>query len=126
MGFDPTRFLVLPKLIAAVVVVPLLTLFSDLFAITGGLLVGVSMLDLTVGSYLSQTMKTLSVFDVTLGLLKSAVFAMIIAWIGCLRGFQVRGGAAAVGQATTSAVVSSIFLIILTDSLFSVVLRYWG
>jgi phospholipid/cholesterol/gamma-HCH transport system permease protein len=126
MGFDPTRFLVLPKLIASVVVVPMLTLFSDVFAILGGLLVGVSMLDLTTSSYMAQTMKTLSAFDITLGLVKSAVFAMLIAWIGCLRGFQVRGGAASVGQATTSAVVSSIFLIILTDSVFAVILRYWG
>lgn len=126
MGFDPTRFLVVPKLIASVVVVPMLTLFSDLFAILGGLLVGVSMLDLTTSSYMTQTMKTLSAFDFSLGILKSAVFAVIICWIGCLRGFQVRGGAAAVGQATTSAVVSSIFLIILVDSLFSVILRYWG
>jgi phospholipid/cholesterol/gamma-HCH transport system permease protein len=125
MGFDPTRFLVLPKLIAAVIVVPMLTLFSDVFAILGGLLVGVTMLDLTTSSYMSQTMKTLSSFDITLGLVKSGVFAMLIAWIGCLRGFQVQGGAASVGQATTSAVVSSIFLIILTDSMFSVVLRYW-
>jgi phospholipid/cholesterol/gamma-HCH transport system permease protein len=125
MGFDPTRFLVLPKLIAAVIVVPMLTLFSDVFAILGGLLVGVSMLDLTTSSYMAQTMKTLSAFDIMLGLVKSFVFALLIAWIGCLRGFQVRGGAASVGQATTSAVVSSIFLIILTDSLFSVVLRYW-
>lgn len=126
MGFDPTRFLVVPKLIASVVVVPLLTLFSDLFAIMGGLLVGVTMLDLTASAYLSQTIKTLSGFDFYLGVGKSAVFAVLIAWIGCLRGFQVRGGAAAVGQATTSAVVSSIFLIIVTDSLFSVILRYWG
>ena len=125
MGFDPTRFLVIPKLIAAVIVVPMLTLFSDVFAILGGLLVGVTMLDLTTSAYMSQTMKTLSTFDITLGLVKSGVFAMLIAWIGCLRGFQVQGGAASVGQATTSAVVSSIFLIILTDSMFSVVLRYW-
>ncbi|MBN1103455.1 MAG: ABC transporter permease, partial [Deltaproteobacteria bacterium] len=126
MGFDPTRFLVVPKLIAALAVVPFLTLFSDLFAILGGLLVGVLMLDLTMSSYMAQTLKTLTLFDFTLGLVKSAVFALLIAWIGCLRGFQVRGGAAAVGQATTSAVVSSIFLIILTDSVFSVILRYWG
>jgi phospholipid/cholesterol/gamma-HCH transport system permease protein len=125
MGFDPTRFLVVPKMIASVVVVPMLTLFSDVFAILGGLVVGVSMLDLTVNAYMTQTMKTLSVFDVVLGLLKSGVFALLISWIGCLRGFQVRGGAAAVGQATTSAVVGSIFLIILTDSIFSVILRYW-
>jgi phospholipid/cholesterol/gamma-HCH transport system permease protein len=126
MGFDPTRFLVVPKLIASVVVVPFLTLFSDLFAILGGLLVGVSMLDLTMSSYMAQTLKTLTLFDFTLGLVKSVVFALLIAWIGCLRGFQVRGGAAGVGKATTSAVVSSIFLIILTDSLFSVIVRYWG
>ncbi|MFH1350064.1 MAG: MlaE family lipid ABC transporter permease subunit [Pseudomonadota bacterium] len=126
MGFDPTRFLVAPKIIASFIVVPLLTLFSDVFAILGGLLVGVTMLDLTANAYMAQTIKTLSLFDVFWGFMKSGVFALLIAWIGCLRGFQVRGGAAAVGQATTSAVVSSIFLIIMTDSIFSVILRYWG
>jgi phospholipid/cholesterol/gamma-HCH transport system permease protein len=106
--------------------VPILTLFSDLFAIIGGLMVGISMLDLTVNSYVAQTIKTLTLFDVFWGVLKSAIFAILITWIGCLRGFQVSGGAAGVGQATTSAVVSSIFLIILSDSIFSVLLRYWG
>jgi phospholipid/cholesterol/gamma-HCH transport system permease protein len=126
MGFDPTRFLVVPKIIASVIVVPLLTLFSDVFAIAGGLIVGVSMLDLTASAYIAQTIKTLKLFDVFLGFAKSGVFGLLIAWIGCLRGFQVSGGAASVGQATTSAVVSSIFLIILSDSAFSVILRYWG
>jgi phospholipid/cholesterol/gamma-HCH transport system permease protein len=125
MGFDPTRFLVVPKIIASVIVVPLLTLFSDVFAILGGLLVGITMLDLTTNAYMAQTVKTLSLFDVFLGVFKSGVFAFLIAWVGCLRGFRVRGGAAGVGQATTSAVVSSIFLIILFDSIFSVILRYW-
>lgn len=126
MGFDPTRFLAIPKVIASLVVVPLLTLFSDLFAILGGLVVGVWMLDLTANAYMAQTFATLTPFDVFLGVLKSAVFAFLISWIGCFRGFRVRGGAAGVGEATTSAVVSSIFLIILTDSIFSVILRYWG
>jgi phospholipid/cholesterol/gamma-HCH transport system permease protein len=126
MGFDPVRFLVIPKLVAAVIVVPLLVLFSDLFAIAGGLIVGVSMLDLTSNSYIAQTLKTLKLFDVFWGVFKGGVFALLIAWIGCFRGFQVRGGAASVGQATTSAVVSSIFLIILTDSVFAVILTYWG
>ena len=125
MGFDPIRFLVVPKILAAVFMVPLLTLFSNLFAIAGGLIVGVFMLDLTSGAYITQTIETLTLFDVVLGVMKSCVFAFLIAWIGCLRGFSVRGGAAAVGQATTSAVVSSIFLIIVTDSLFAVLLRYW-
>ncbi|MFC1825512.1 MlaE family lipid ABC transporter permease subunit [Thermodesulfobacteriota bacterium] len=126
MGFDPTRFLVVPKILASVTVVPLLTLFSNVFAISGGLIVGVFMLDLTANAYIHQTIETLTLFDVFWGVLKSAVFALLIAWIGCLRGFQVKGGAASVGQATTSAVVSSIFLIILTDSIFAVMLRYLG
>lgn len=126
MGFDTTRFLVLPKVIASILVVPVLTLFSDLFAIFGGLIVGVFMLNLTAGAYIDQTIRTLTLFDVSWGFFKSAVFGLLIAWVGCLRGFQVRGGAAAVGQATTSAVVSGIFLIILFDSIFAVILTYWG
>jgi phospholipid/cholesterol/gamma-HCH transport system permease protein len=126
MGFDPTRFLVMPKIVASLITVPILTLFSNIFAIIGGLVVGVLMLDLTTNAYITQTIKTLTIFDVMLGFLKSGVFALLITLVGCLRGFQVRGGAAAVGQATTSAVVSSIFLIILSDSIFAVILRYWG
>jgi phospholipid/cholesterol/gamma-HCH transport system permease protein len=125
MGFDPTRFLVVPKVLASIIVVPLLTLFSDVFAILGGLVVGMLTLDLTANAYIAQTLKTLTLFDVFLGFFKSAVFAVLISWVGCLRGFQVRGGAASVGQATTSAVVSGIFLIILFNSIFSVILRYW-
>jgi phospholipid/cholesterol/gamma-HCH transport system permease protein len=126
MGFDPTRFLVIPRLLASVVVVPFLTLFSSVFGIAGGLLVGVFMFDLTAGAYVTKTLETLTLFDVFWGLFKGAVFALLIAWIGCFRGFRVSGGAASVGQATTSAVVSSIFLIILTDSVFAVILTYWG
>jgi phospholipid/cholesterol/gamma-HCH transport system permease protein len=126
MGFNPVMFLVVPKLVAAAIMVPILTLFSDIFAIMGGLLVGVFMLDLTAGAYMAQTIKTLELFDVFWGVLKGGVFGVLITWIGCFRGFQVRGGAASVGEATTSAVVSSIFLIILSDSVFSVILRYWG
>lgn len=124
MGFDPTRYLVVPKILASVFVVPILTLFSDVFAILGGLTVGVFMLDLTASAYILQTLKTLSLFDVFLGIFKSSIFAFLISWIGCLRGFRVKGGAASVGQATTSAVVSGIFLIILFDSIFAVMLRY--
>ena len=124
MGFDPTRYLVVPKIMASVIVVPILTLFSDVFAILGGLTVGVFMLDLTANAYILQTFKTLTLFDIFLGIFKSSVFALLISWIGCLRGFRVKGGAASVGQATTSAVVSSIFLIIAFDSIFAVILRY--
>jgi len=126
MGFDVTRFLVAPKIIAALLVVPILSIFANLFAILGGLTVGVLMLDLTAGAYMDQTFKSFTAFDFWFGLFKSAFFALVIAWMGCLRGFQARGGAEAVGKATTSAVVSSIFLIILWDSIFAVIIQYWG
>lgn len=125
MGFDPVRFLVVPKIAATVIVVPFLTLMSDLCAVLGGLVVGVYMLDLTASAYISQTIRTLTLFDIFWGFLKSGAFALLITIVGCLRGFQVRGGADAVGQATTAAVVSGIFLIILSDSVFAVILRYW-
>ena len=125
MGFNTTIFLAVPRIIACIIVVPILTLFSDIFAISGGLLVGVFMLDLSTTSYINQTMETLTLFEVMWGLGKSFVFALLIAWIGCLRGFQTRGGADSVGNAATSAVVSSIFLIILFDSIFAVLRSYW-
>jgi phospholipid/cholesterol/gamma-HCH transport system permease protein len=124
MGINPTLFLAVPRVLACVIVVPLLTLFSDFFAVTGGLVVGVSLLNLTPGSYLMQTWETITLFEVLWGMLKSVIFAILISWAGCLRGFQVRGGADAVGQAATSAVVSSIFLIILVDSIFAVIRSY--
>jgi phospholipid/cholesterol/gamma-HCH transport system permease protein len=124
MGFDPTRFLAVPKVLAAMVAVPILTLYSDLFGIGGGLAVGVLGLDLTVYTYIQETMKVITVMSIFKSLFKSVVFAVLIAGIGCQRGFQVRGGAQAVGSATTSTVVAAIFLIIVTDSAFAVLFTY--
>ncbi len=125
MGFDPIAFLVIPRMIAAIVVIPMLTIFSSSFAIAGGLFIGVTMLDLSTSSYIQQTINSLKLFEVFWGLSKSLVFAIIIAGVGCLRGFQAKGGAAAVGNAATSAVVTCIFLIILFDSIFAVIRSYW-
>ncbi|MGD9162675.1 MAG: MlaE family lipid ABC transporter permease subunit [Desulfobacteraceae bacterium] len=125
MGFDPIRFLVIPKMLASAVVVPILTLFSDLVAILGGMVVGVFILDISAQAYIAQTLKSLTLFYVFWGVMKSFVFAIVISWVGCLRGFQVRGGADSVGKATTSAVVTSIFLIIVIDSLFAMIHIYW-
>ncbi len=124
MGFDPVRFLAIPKVLACVIVVPLLTLYADFFGLLGGLLVGVLGLDLTVFSYLVETQRNISLSDLVISLIKAAVFAILIAGIGCQRGFQVRGGAQAVGAATTSAVVAGIFLIIVTDSAFALIQQY--
>jgi phospholipid/cholesterol/gamma-HCH transport system permease protein len=125
IGFDPVRFLALPRMVASLVMVPILTLFSDLFAVAGGLVVGRLMLHLTVWGYIAKTLETLTLFDVLWGIFKSLVFAFLVSWVGCLRGFQARGSASAVGRASTSAVVTSIFLIILFDSIFSVMRSYW-
>jgi phospholipid/cholesterol/gamma-HCH transport system permease protein len=124
MGFHPTRFLALPKVIAAMVVVPLLTLYSDLFGILGGMVIGVLGFDLTAYTYIQQSVKSISIFDVVSSLVKAVVFAVLIAGIGCQRGFCVRGGAEAVGKYTTSAVVAGLFLIIVADSLFAIIFYY--
>lgn len=124
MGFDPTRFLAVPKVLAAVMVVPILTLYADLFAILGGLVVGIFGLDLTVYTYVQQTQSSITIFDIVSSLVKAVVFSLLVSGIGCQRGFQVRGGAESVGTLTTSAVVSAIFLIILADSVFAIILHY--
>jgi phospholipid/cholesterol/gamma-HCH transport system permease protein len=124
MGFNPTRFLVLPKVLAAMLVVPLLTLYSDLFGILGGMVVGVLGFDLTAVTYMNQTIKSISIFDVVTSLIKAMVFAVLLAGIGCQRGFRVHGGAESVGIYTTSAVVAGLFLIIVADSLFAIILYY--
>jgi phospholipid/cholesterol/gamma-HCH transport system permease protein len=124
MGFDPIRFLAVPKVFAAVIVVPVLTIYSDFFGILGGLIVGITGLDLTAHTYIIQSLKTIQVFDVVTSLIKAAVFAAIIAGIGCQKGFQVRAGAQDVGKYTTAAVVAAIFLIVVADSIFAIMFYY--
>lgn len=124
MGFDPVRFLAVPKVLASLVVLPLLTYYADLFGILGGMVVGALSLDLTVYTFLKQVQWSIALFDILYGTAKSLVFAVLIAGIGCQRGFQVRGGAEAVGIATTSAVVASIFMIIVADSAFAVARQF--
>ena len=124
MGFDAIRFLAVPKILATIIVVPILTIYADFFGVIGGMIVGVTGLDLTVYTYVMQSIKTIKIFDVVSSLFKAAVFAGLIAGIGCQRGFQVRAGAQDVGKFTTSAVVSAIFLIVVTDSIFAVMFYY--
>jgi phospholipid/cholesterol/gamma-HCH transport system permease protein len=88
------------------------------------MIVGVVGLDLTAYTYLQESQRSVSVFFLNASLVKAAVFACIIAWIGCQRGFQVRGGVEEVGAATTSAVVTATLLIVVVDSAFAVVLNY--
>jgi len=124
MGFNPMRFLAIPKVFAAMIVVPFLNLFANLFAIAGGMVVGILGLNLTLYTYVQETVNALVLFDISTSFIKSFVFALLIAAIGCQRGFRVKGGAEAVGNATTSAVVYALFLIIVSDSLFAIILHY--
>jgi len=125
MGLDRTRFLVTPKVIALLLMLPCLTLIADLVGVLGGLTVAVFGLDLPARVYVRQLRWALVLWDVTSGLIKSVAFAFLIAGVGCLRGFQARGGAESVGQITTSAIVAGIFLIIVADALFTVIFHYW-
>lgn len=125
MGFNPTVFLVVPRIFSAVIVIPILTIFSDISAISGGMLIGVFMLDLSPNTYITETLNILTIQDFLWGAMKSVVFSILIAMIGCLRGFRASGGASAVGSAATSAVVASIFMIIFLDSIFAVMRSYW-
>ncbi len=124
MGFDPIRFLAVPKVLATIIVVPILTIYADLSGIIGGMIIGVTSLDLTINTYVTQSIKAIKTFDVVTSLIKAAVFAGLISAIGCQRGFQVRSGAQDVGKFTTSAVVAAIFMIVVADSIFAVMLHY--
>jgi phospholipid/cholesterol/gamma-HCH transport system permease protein len=119
MALDPVAFLVAPKLIAMILMMPCLTIWSDLMGVLGGALFGVTGAGFTFGSYLIATRESLALRDVTTGLVKSLVFGMVITAVGCHEGFTTGAGAEEVGRSTTSAVVISIFLVVLIDLAFT-------
>src|SRR5215469_14138939 len=119
MALDPVAFLVTPKLIAMMLMMPCLTIWSDLMGVLGGALFGVNGAGFTFGSYFIATREALALRDVTTGLVKSLVFGMVITAVGCYEGFTTGAGAEEVGRATTSAVVISIFLVVLIDLAFT-------
>ncbi|AFM24354.1 MlaE family lipid ABC transporter permease subunit [Desulfomonile tiedjei] len=124
MGIDPIRYLVVPRILAIALIMPCLTLIADIVGMAGGCFVAILYLDLTPTAYFDQVQKVLEISDVLKGLTKSLAYGIEIAMIGCQRGFQVRGGAESVGNATTSAVVTCIFVITVTDAVFSVIFYY--
>ena len=119
MAVNPVHFLVVPRTLAMIIVVPCLTVLADLLGILGGLLLGVTSLKISWIAYLNETADALQLKDFVSGLIKSFFFAAIIAIVGAFEGFNVEGGAEGVGKATTTAVVRSIFLIIIADMLFT-------
>ena len=126
LGFSPMDFLVLPRMLALILMMPLLCLYADLMGILGGAVVGIGMFDLTPVQYLNQTSNALDLIDFAVGIVKSAFFGILVALCGCYRGVQCGRSASAVGAAATSAVVMAIVLIILSDGLFAVLTNVLG
>ncbi|WP_291986019.1 MlaE family lipid ABC transporter permease subunit [Candidatus Accumulibacter sp. ACC007] len=120
LGIAPLELLVLPKIIALLIVLPLLTLFADLLGVFGGMVMARSQLGVGFGEFLDRLVTAVSVSAYLTGICKAPVFAAIIATIGCFQGFRTHGGADSVGRQTTRSVVQSIFLVIVADALFSV------
>ena len=124
LSTNPFKYLVVPRLIAGILMLPLLVLTADIIGVFGGYLVSIYKLGFNPANYLTQTAKYLETQDVTSGLIKAAVFGLIISLMGCYHGYQSGRGAAGVGRATTNAVVSASILILfmnyaLTSILFS-------
>ena len=120
LGIAPQELLVLPKLLALMIVMPLLTVFADALGVFGGMLMAYAQLDVTFTEFLDRFVKAVSPTAYLIGVCKAPVFAAIIAIVGCYQGFRTHGGADSVGRQTTRAVVQAIFLVIVADALFSV------
>lgn len=120
LGIAPLELLVLPKIIALLIALPLLTVFADILGVAGGMIMARTLLDVGFAEFLDRFAQAVSVTTFLIGICKAPVFAGIIAVVGCYQGFQTKGGADSVGRQTTRSVVQSIFLVIVADALFSV------
>jgi phospholipid/cholesterol/gamma-HCH transport system permease protein len=126
LGISPMEFLVLPRIIALIIMMPLLCVYSDLLGILGGLIVGIGMLDLGLIEYLNRTREALTMTTFAIGLFHGAVFGVLVALSGCLRGMQCGRSASDVGYAATSAVVTSIVSIIVATAVITFVCQVLG
>ncbi|MBD3166070.1 MlaE family lipid ABC transporter permease subunit [bacterium] len=126
MGIKPLDYLVIPRLIAVMHTLPLLSLFADFFGILGGLVVASMSLDVSPQAFFMQMQGSIELWDVFSGILKSFVFGILIAAAGCYHGMNTTGGALGVGRSTTKSVVAGVFLIVVADSIFVVLFHYLG
>ena len=126
MAFEPVEFVIAPKFLASLVAVPCLSIVSNLFGILAGGLFMFFSTRLSLPLYFRYVLSSIELRDVSAGLIKSLAFAVIIAQVGCLEGFRVRGGPEAVGRSTTAAVVRSTFLVIVADAVFTTIFYFVG
>lgn len=122
MGLEPPRFLVVPRLTALLVMLPLLTVFADVVSIVGGMWIAQTYAHISYDAFIASVRESISFTDVLKGILKAFVFAVIIAMVGAYQGLSTRGGAAGVGQSTTGAVVLAIILIFISNFVLSFLL----
>ena len=126
LGISPMEFLVLPRMLALTLMMPLLCLYADLMGVLGGLIVGVTMLDISAMEYYTQTKAAINLGHLWIGLFHSFVFGILVALAGCLRGMQCGRSASAVGDAATSAVVTGIVSIIISTAVITVICNVLG
>jgi phospholipid/cholesterol/gamma-HCH transport system permease protein len=125
LGISPINLLVLPRALALVVALPLLTVYADVLGVFGGMLIASSQLNVSFTEFVSRFEEAVAVRHFLIGLAKAPFFAMIIALVGCYQGFQIRGGVDDVGRHTTISVVQSIFLVIVFDAICSILTNWW-
>ena len=126
LGIAPMDLLVLPKILALLIALPLLTVFADVLGVFGGMIMARAQLGVGFGEFLDRFVKAVSITAYLVGICKAPVFAAIIAVVGCFQGFRTKGGADSVGRQTTRSVVQSIFLVIVADGLFSIAFSALG
>src|SRR5207249_4248351 len=126
MGMNPMALLVVPRVIGLVIVLPLLTFFSDVMGLVGGAVISQVQLGVSAVQYVDRVHHALDASDLFVGLFKAPVFGFLIAVIGCMHGLRVRGSADSVGRETTRAVVQTIFVVIVLDALFSILFEKLG
>ena len=121
MGINPQHFLVIPRIIAVTLAMPCLLLIANVAGIVGGIVTVMLFLDIPTSLYITQTLDSINMYIIFQGFIKSIVFAILVSGVGCMRGFEVKGGAGNVGLSTTSAVVSGIFLIVVFNGFFTII-----
>jgi phospholipid/cholesterol/gamma-HCH transport system permease protein len=126
MSFSPVDFLVLPRMLGLIVMMPLLTIYADLVGILGGMVVGVGMLNVSLQGYWTRTWEIVHLSDFAVGVVSASVFGVLVAVTGCLRGMQSGRSAAAVGLAATSAVVTGIVCIVVAEAILAVIYSALG
>jgi phospholipid/cholesterol/gamma-HCH transport system permease protein len=126
LGISPMEFLVLPRMLALILMMPLLCVYADLMGILGGFIVGVSMLEISTTQYINQTINAMNLYHFFIGIVHALVFGVLVALAGCLRGMQCGRSASAVGEATTSAVVTSIVAIVIATAIITIVCNLLG